>query len=191
MTVSLQKGGNINLNKSAPGVTQLVIGLGWDVRATDGKPFDLDSTAFLLKNGKVRSDQDFIFYRNLKSPCGSVTHNGDNLTGSGAGDDETITFDLLRVPADVDRIAICVTIHEGDINGQNFGQVGNAYIRCVNPVDGVEIARYDLSEDSSTETAMVFGELYLHNGEWKFRAVGQGFAAGLKALATAFGVNVG
>ncbi|MYM34140.1 chemical-damaging agent resistance protein C [Duganella sp. FT94W] len=191
MAISLQKGGNVNLSKEAPGLTKIVVGLGWDVRSTDGSPFDLDGSAFLLKvDGKVRNDSDFIFYNNLKSADQSVAHSGDNRTGDGAGDDETVTIDLTKVPADVDRIAICATIHEGDARRQNFGMVQKAFIRTVNGASNTEIARYDLSEDSSTESAMIFGEVYRNNGDWKFKAVGQGFKGGLGPLAGSFGVGV-
>jgi tellurium resistance protein TerD len=191
MAISLQKGGNVNLSKEAPGLSQLTIGLGWDVRNTDGAAFDIDSSAFILKaDGKVRNDQDFIFYNNLKSADGAVQHSGDNRTGAGEGDDETNNIDLSKVPADVDRIAVCVTIHDAESRRQNFGQVQKAFVRCVNSASGQEVARYDLSEDSSTETAMVFGELYRNGSDWKFRAVGQGFAGGLAALATSYGVSV-
>jgi tellurium resistance protein TerD len=191
MAISLQKGGNVNLSKEAPGLTQLTVGLGWDVRNTDGAAFDIDSSAFLLKtDGKVRQDQDFIFYNNLKSTDGSVQHSGDNRTGAGDGDDETVRVDLSKVPAEVDRIAVCVTIHDADNRRQNFGQVQKAFVRCVNSATNQEIARYDLSEDGSTETAMVFGEVYRNGADWKFRAVGQGYKGGLHALATNYGVSV-
>ncbi|USX13577.1 TerD family protein [Oxalobacteraceae bacterium OTU3REALA1] len=191
MAISLQKGGNVNLSKEAPGLSQIVVGLGWDARATDGSAFDLDGSAFLLKvDGKVRADNDFIFYNNLKSSDGSVTHSGDNRTGAGDGDDETVTIDLTKVPADVERIAICVTIHDGDARKQNFGMVQKAYIRTVNASGNAEIARYDLSEDGSTESAMVFGEVYRNGTDWKFKAVGQGFKGGLGPLAASFGVGV-
>ena len=191
MAISLQKGGNVSLSKEAPGLTKMLIGLGWDVRATDGADFDLDGSAFLLNaNGKVRSDADFIFYNQPKSDNGAVEHTGDNRTGEGEGDDEVIEVDLAAVPADVDKIAITVTIHDADARKQNFGQVSSAFIRCVNPNGNVEIARFDLSEDASVETAMIFGEIYRHNGEWKFKAIGQGFKGGLGALAQHFGVNV-
>jgi tellurium resistance protein TerD len=191
MAISLQKGGNVNLSKEAPGLSKIVVGLGWDVRATDGAAFDLDGSAFLLKvDGKVRNDGDFIFYNNLKSADQSVAHSGDNRTGAGDGDDETVTIDLAKVPADVERIAICVTIHEGDARRQNFGQVQKAFIRTVNAASNAEIARYDLSEDGSTESAMIFGEVYRNNGDWKFKAVGQGFKGGLGPLAGSFGVGV-
>jgi len=192
MSVSLSKGGNVSLSKEAPGLSNILIGLGWDVRSTDGAAFDLDASCFLLnEGGKVRSDGDFIFYNNLKSSDGSVEHTGDNLTGEGDGDDEAVKVDLSRVPADVAKIAIAVTIHDADARRQNFGSVSNAFVRIVDSSNGAEITRYDLSEDSSTETAMIFGEVYRHGGEWKFRAVGQGFAGGLGPMARNFGVNIG
>jgi tellurium resistance protein TerD len=191
MAISLQKGGNVNLSKEAPGLNKMVVGLGWDTRATDGAAFDLDGAVFLLNSsGKVRSDADFVFYNNLKSVDGSVAHSGDNRTGAGEGDDESVTIDLARVPADVDKIAICVTIHEAETRRQNFGQVSKAFVRCVNASGNTEIARYDLSEDGSTEAAMVFGEVYRAGADWKFRAIGQGFKGGLGPLAKNFGVNV-
>ncbi len=191
MAISLQKGGNVNLSKEAPGLTQLKVGLGWDVRATDGAAFDLDGAVFLLNSsGKVRSDSDFIFYNNLKSADGSVVHSGDNRTGQGEGDDETVSIDLTKVPADVDKVVLGVTIHEAESRRQNFGMVGKAFIRCVNAANNQEIARYDLSEDSSTEGAMIFGEVYRNGADWKFRAIGQGFAGGLGPLARNYGVNV-
>ncbi|MFJ9537476.1 TerD family protein [Streptomyces sp. NPDC101225] len=191
MGVSLGKGGNVSLSKEAPGLSAVLIGLGWDVRTTTGADYDLDASALLLNAaGRVASDQHFVFYNNLRSPDGSVEHTGDNLTGEGEGDDESIKVDLAGVPADIDRIVFPVSIHEADARGQSFGQVRNAFIRVVNQANSQEIARYDLSEDASTETAMVFGELYRHSGEWKFRAVGQGYASGLAGIASDFGVNV-
>jgi len=191
MAISLTKGGNVNLSKEAPGLTNITVGLGWDPRATDGQEFDLDAIAFLVNEaGKVRNDQDFIFFNNLKSDNGSVEHTGDNRTGEGDGDDEKIKINLASIPADVSKVAICAIIYEGQARNQNFGQVGDAYIRVVNDNGQAEIARYDLSEDGSTETAMIFGELYRHNGDWKFRAVGQGFSGGLGPLASSYGVNV-
>ena len=190
MAISLQKGGNVNLSKESPNLKKIVIGLGWDPRVTDGATFDLDGSAFLLKaDGKVRSDADFIFYNNLKSSDGSVLHTGDNQTGAGEGDDERLIVDLDKVPADIERISIGVTIHDADARRQNFGMVSKAFIRCLNADGEKEIARYDLSEDSSTETAMVFGEIYRNNGEWKFKAIGQGFKGGLGPLARSFGIN--
>jgi tellurium resistance protein TerD len=189
MSISLSKGGNISLSKSAPGLKKVVIGLGWDPRATDGAEFDLDASAFLLGgNDKVRSPADFVFYSQLKSGDGSVVHTGDNRTGEGDGDDESLKIDLSAVPADVMKIPFVVTIHDATQRGQNFGQVSNAFIRVVNEETNAEIARYDLSEDASIETAMNFGELYRHSGEWKFRAVGQGYAGGLKAMCDQYGI---
>tara|TARA_B110000503_G_scaffold130422_1_gene203808 strand:+ start:318 stop:896 length:579 start_codon:yes stop_codon:yes gene_type:complete len=192
MGVSLQKGGNVSLDKAAPGMTKILVGLGWDERSTDGADFDLDASMFLLnEGGKTQADNDFIFYGNLNSACGSIVHQGDNLTGEGDGDDEAIKVDLSKVPAHVAKIAVTVTVHEAIERGQNFGQVANAFIRIVNDESNEEIARYDLSEDYSIETAMVFGEIYRHNNEWKFKAVGQGYEGGLAAMASQFGINVG
>ena len=204
MAVSLSKGGNVSLSKEAPGLTKVLVGLGWDARATDGGDFDLDASAFLVNaSGKVRGDGDFIFYNNLcgrdcKSPPGcthtdgtcGVTHTGDNRTGAGDGDDEAIKIDLSKVPADVHRIAICVTIHDAEGRRQNFGMVSNAFVRVVNANGDKEVARYDLAEDASTETAMIFAEIYRNGEEWKFKAIGQGFAGGLGPLARNFGVSV-
>ena len=192
MALSLQKGGNLSLSKADPSLTKILVGLGWDERSTDGSAFDLDASAFLLTaSGKVRGDADFIFYNQLKSTDGSVEHTGDNRTGQGDGDDEAMKVDLSKVPAEITKIAFTVTIHDADARRQNFGQVANAFIRVVNDVTGTEIVRYDLAEDYSTETAMVFGELYRNNDEWKFRAVGQGYAGGLKAMCDQFGIQIG
>ncbi|MEU8796800.1 TerD family protein [Spirillospora sp. NPDC048819] len=192
MGVSLAKGGNVSLTKAAPNLTAVTVGLGWDVRATTGADFDLDASALMLAGtGKVMSDHHFVFFNNLKSPDGSVEHTGDNLTGEGEGDDESINVDLNGVPAECERIVFPVSIYDADNRQQSFGQVRNAFIRIVNRNDGNELARFDLTEDASTETAMVFGELYRHSGEWKFRAVGQGYASGLAGIAMDFGVNVG
>jgi tellurium resistance protein TerD len=192
MALTLQKGGNLSLSKTDPSLSKILVGLGWDPRATDGQEFDLDASAFLLDaNGKVRGDADFIFYNQLKSADGSIEHTGDNRTGQGDGDDEVIKVDLSRVPADVQKVAITVTIHDADARRQNFGQVDNAFIRIVNEVTGAEVVRYDLQEEASVQTAMIFGELYRHNGEWKFRAVGQGFNGGLKAMCQQFGHSLG
>jgi tellurium resistance protein TerD len=191
MAISLTKGGNVNLSKEAPSMQQAVIGLGWDARSTDGSPFDLDASAFLLKaDEKVRGDNDFIFYNQPKSSDGSIEHMGDNRTGAGEGDDEVLRVDLTRVPAEVQKVAFAATIHEAEVRRQNFGMVRRAYIRILNEGDGKEIARYDLSEDASTEAAMIFGELYRQGSDWKFRAVGQGFAGGLGPLAKNFGVSI-
>jgi tellurium resistance protein TerD len=192
MGVSLAKGGNVSLTKQAPGLSAVVIGLGWDARTTSGQGFDLDASALMLAaSGRVLSDSHFVFFNNLISPDGSVEHTGDNLTGEGEGDDEQINVDLTRVPAEVDRIVFPVSIYEADSRRQNFGQVRNAFIRVVNAADGAELTRYDLSEDASSETAMIFGELYRHAGDWKFRAVGQGYSSGLAGIARDYGVNVG
>ncbi|MFE6688231.1 TerD family protein [Streptomyces sp. NPDC057743] len=190
MSVTLAKGGNVSLSKAAPNLTQITVGLGWDARSTTGAPFDLDASALLCGSGRVLGDEYFVFYNNLKSPEGAVEHTGDNLTGDGEGDDETILIDLTQVPERVDAIVFPVSIHEADLRGQSFGQVSNAFIRVVNQADGSELARYDLSEDAAGETAMIFGEVYRRNGEWKFRAVGQGYASGLRGIALDFGVNV-
>ncbi|MEM9196264.1 MAG: TerD family protein [Pseudomonadota bacterium] len=191
MAVSLSKGGNVSLSKEAPGLKAITVGLGWDTRATDGADFDLDASLFITADtGKVRSDADFIFYNNVKSADGSVEHMGDNRTGEGEGDDEQVKIALDKVATDVKKLVFAVTIHEADSRSQNFGMVQNAFIRVVNQAGEVEIARYDLSEDFSTETALIFGEVYRHNDEWKFKAVGQGFAGGLGALAREHGVNI-
>ncbi|WP_085918265.1 TerD family protein [Halomonas sp. CSM-2] len=190
MSISLSKGGNISLSKESPGIKQIRIGLGWDARVTTGHDFDLDASVFLVNSeGKCRSDKDFIFYNNLKSTEGSVEHMGDNLTGEGEGDDEVIKVDLSKVPADVDKIAVTVTIHDSANRGQNFGQVENAFARVINEDNNQEVVRYDLSEDYSIEDAMIFCELYRNNGEWKFRAIGQGFGGGLGDLASKYGLN--
>lgn len=192
MGVSLAKGGNVSLSKEAPGLTAIIAGLGWDARATDGQAFDLDASIFICgADGKVAKDADFIFYGNLKSSDGTVEHLGDNRTGEGDGDDEQVKVNLANLSADVQKLVFAVTIHEADSRKQSFGQVSNAYIRIVNQADGVELGRFDLSEDASTNTAMIFGEVYRHNGEWKFKAIGQGYDGGLAPLATSHGVNVG
>ena len=191
MGVSLSKGGNVSLTKEAPNLTAVVVGLGWDARTTTGTDFDLDASALLTnEQGKVLSDAHFVFFNNLRSPDGSVEHTGDNLTGEGEGDDEVINVNLAGVPADVVKIVFPVSIYEAESRQQSFGQVRNAYIRVLNAADQRELARYDLTEDASTETAMVFGELYRHGPEWKFRAIGQGYASGLRGIAQDFGVNV-
>lgn len=191
MGITLQKGGNVSLAKAAgTPLTKLSIGLGWDVRSTTGADFDLDASALLVgESGRVLSDHHFVFYNNLSSPDGSVRHTGDNLTGEGDGDDETIEVELPTVPAEVRRIVFPVSIHDADVRGQSFGQVTNAFIRVVDAVSGTEVARFDLTEDASTETAMIFGELYLREGDWKFRAIGQGYASGLLGIVQDFGVN--
>ncbi|OEJ56806.1 chemical-damaging agent resistance protein C [Streptomyces agglomeratus] len=191
MGVSLSKGGNVSLSKEAPGLSAVLVGLGWDVRTTTGTDYDLDASALMVNEaGKVASNEHFVFFNNLTSPDGSVEHTGDNLTGEGEGDDELIKVNLAAVPADVSKIVFPVSIHDAEARGHSFGQVCNAYIRVVNQAGGTELARYDLSEDAATETAMIFGELYRNGAEWKFRAVGQGYASGLAGIATDFGVNI-
>ena len=191
MGVSLSKGGNVSLTKAAPNMTAVTVGLGWDVRSTTGTDFDLDASAIALgADKKALSDQHFVFFNNLKRPDGAIEHTGDNLTGEGEGDDEAIKVDLSAVPPNVDTITFPVSIYDADARSQSFGQVRNAFIRVVNQADNNELARYDLTEDASTETAMVFGELYRNGAEWKFRAVGQGYASGLAGIARDFGVNV-
>jgi tellurium resistance protein TerD len=191
VTVSLTKGGNVSLTKQAPGLSAVVVGLGWDARTTDGKAFDLDASAIVCDaDGKALSDQHFVFFNNLTSPDGAVEHSGDNKTGEGAGDDEQVKVNLAGLPPEAARVVFPVSIYEGDTAGQTFGQVRNAFIRVLNQADNVELARYDLSEDASTETAMVFGELYRGGDEWKFRAVGQGYSAGLAGIARDFGITV-
>ena len=191
MAVNLSKGGNVNLSKTVPGLDKILVGLGWKPRVTDGKSFDVDSSVFMLNaTGKVRSDADFIFYNNKNSTCGSIMHGGDNTTGVGEGDDEKVMAMLSCIPADVEKIVFAVTIHDAETNKQNFGMISDAFIRVVDSATNKEIARYDLSEDASLETSMNFGELYKHNGEWKFKAMGQGFMGGLKNLAGTYGVSV-
>ncbi len=191
MAVSLSKGGNVSLSKEAPGLKTIRVGLGWDTRVTDGSAFDLDASVFILTEaGKVRSDSDFVFYNNAKGADGAVAHQGDNTTGEGDGDDEVVVVSLDKLPADVAKLSFAVTIHDAESRKQNFGMVTNAFIRVVNEDGAKELARYDLSEDASTETAMIFGELYRNAGEWKFKAIGQGFAGGLGPLAKSFGVNI-
>ena len=192
MAISLQKGQNVSLSKQAPGLKKVRFGLGWDLRKTDGSDFDLDASAFVLDgNGKVLSDQHFVFYNNAKDPSGAVLHKGDNRTGEGEGDYEVIEVELSPMAPNAAKVSFVVTIHDAEARKQNFGQVANAYIRALNADGDQEIARYDLSEDASTETAMIFGELYRHNDEWKFKAIGQGYAGGLAAVAKDFGVNLG
>jgi tellurium resistance protein TerD len=192
MAVSLQKGQNVSLSKQAPGIKKARFGLGWDLRKTDGNAFDLDASAFVLDaGGKVLSDQHFVFYNNAKDPSGAVRHQGDNRTGEGVGDDEAIEIELGLMTPNAAKVSFVVTIHDAEARKQNFGQVQNAYIRALNADGDQEIARYDLSEDASIETAMIFGELYRSNDEWKFKAIGQGYAGGLAAVARDFGVSLG
>ena len=192
MPISLQKGQKVSLTKGNPGLSRVVVGLGWDVNAFDtGGDFDLDAAAFLLTDsGRVSRPEDFVFYGNLKHPSGSVEHLGDNLTGAGDGDDEQIRINLTAVPANITRIAFTVTIYAAESRRQNFGQISNAFIRIYNEDTREEMLRYDLGEDFSIETAAVFGELYKNNGEWKFNAIGSGYQGGLAALCAGYGVDV-
>lgn len=191
MAISLQKGSNVNLSKTAPNLKQILLGLGWNARSTDGMDFDLDASVFMVtETGRVRTDSDFIFYGQLGSSCNSIEHTGDNRTGAGDGDDEAIKIRLEQVPPVITKLVVAVTIHEAELRKQNFGMVHDAFIRLVNLETGVEMIRFDLTEDYSTETAMIFGEVYRYGGEWKFKAVGQGYAGGLRALAIQHGVDV-
>ncbi|MDY2736213.1 TerD family protein [Intestinibacter sp.] len=192
MAITLSKGQKVSLTKGNPGLKHLVVGLGWDTNKYDGGfDFDLDSAAFLLgEGGKVNNDADFIFYNNLKHSSGAVEHLGDNLTGAGDGDDEQIKVDLSLVPANVSKIAFTVTIHEALERRQNFGQVSNSFVRVVNEDTKEELLNYELGEDFSIETAVVVCEIYRHNGEWKFNALGSGFEGGLEALCKNFGINI-
>jgi tellurium resistance protein TerD len=190
MGVSLTKGGNVSLTKAAPNLTAVSVGLGWDLRTTTGTDFDLDASAIALgPDKKAPGNEYFVFFNNLKTPDGSIQHTGDNKTGEGDGDDEVIDVDLAAVPSTVDIVTFPVSIYEADARSQSFGQVRGAYIRVIDKSNGTELARYDLTEDASTETAMVFGELYRNGAEWKFRAVGQGYASGLAGIARDFGIS--
>ena len=193
MAVSLKKGQKVDLTKTNPGLKEVMVGLGWDVKRYDGgSDFDLDASVFMLgADGKVPSDSEFIFYGNKKHSSNSVEHMGDNLTGAGEGDDEQIKINLAQIPANISKIDFTVTIYEAEQRKQNFGQVENAFIRIVNAANGEELIRYDLTEDFSIETAVVVGELYRHGGEWKFNAIGSGFEGGLASLGRNYGVNIG
>jgi tellurium resistance protein TerD len=191
MGLSLSKGGNLSLSKEAPGFTKLKVGLGWDIRTTDGAAFDLDACAFMIgADGKVRSNGDFAFYGQQATQEGAIKLGGDNRTGAGDGDDETMEVDITKVPAEVHRIAVCISIYEADQRRQNFGMVRSSFARVVDLASNREIGRFDLSEDASLDTALIFAEVYRHNGEWKFKAIGQGFAGGLGPLARNFGVDI-
>ena len=192
MPINLSKGQKVDLTKKNPGLKNIMVGLGWDVNAFDsGADFDLDAAAFMLgSNGKCPTEKEFIFYGNLEHMSGAVKHMGDNLTGEGDGDDEQIEVTLPDIPAHVDRVAFTVTIYDAEQRRQNFGQVSNAYIRIVDVNTNSELIRYDLGEDFSIETAVVVGELYRHNGEWKFNAIGSGFQGGLAALCGHYGIEV-
>ena len=190
--LTLTKGSNLSLTKADPGLNKVLVGLGWDPRTTTGDAFDLDASALLLgADGKVRSAADFIFYNQPAAPDGSVVHQGDNRSGEGDGDDEVVAVELSAVGADVERIVFVVSIDQADTRRQNFGQVRSAYCRVVNQESDAEVVRFDLSEDAAPETCMIFSELYRHNGEWKFKAVGQGYATGLAGVAADFGVQLG
>lgn len=193
MPINLSKGQKVSLTKTNPGLTKVVVGIGWDVNAFDtGGDFDLDGSAFLLgESGKVTSQDDFVFYGNLTHKSGAVAHMGDNLTGAGDGDDEQIKIDLSKVPANISKIAFAVTIYDAETRRQNFGQVSNSFIRIYNEVTGEEILRYDLGEDFSIETAAIFGELYKYGSEWKFNAIGSGYQGGLAAICGSYGIDVG
>lgn len=192
MAISLSKGQKVDLTKGNPGLTNIIVGLGWDTNKYDGgQDFDLDSSVFLLDGaGKCASEQDFIFFNNLQGGAGSVVHTGDNLTGEGDGDDEVIKIDLPNVPATIEKVAFTITIHDAEARAQNFGQVSNSYVRIVDEATGTELIRYDLGEDFSIETAIVVGELYRHNGEWKFNAIGSGYQGGLASLVRDYGLQV-
>lgn len=193
MAISLSKGGRISLSKEAPGLANIHIGLGWDERATDGTEFDLDASVFILDEaGKANGETDFIFYNNLKGAGGAIEHQGDNLTGEGDGDDEIVNVNLKELDSNhpnIHKLAVVCTIHEAEQRSQTFGQVNNAFIRIVNADNDQEIVRFDLTEDYSMETAMVFGEVYKKGGEWRFTAVGQGYSGGLGAACTSYGLN--
>ena len=191
MGINLSKGQKVDLTKTNPGLVNVTVGLGWDTNKYDGgNDFDLDSSVFLLgSNGKCSSESDFVFYNNTTGAGGAVVHTGDNRTGDGDGDDEQVNVNLSTVPASIEKIAFSITIHDAEARGQNFGQVNNSYVRILNADSGEELIRYDLGEDFSIETAVVVGELYRHNGEWKFNAIGSGYQGGLGALVTDFGLN--
>lgn len=191
MAINLSKGQKVDLTKGNPGLTKVMVGLGWDVNAFDsGADFDLDAAAFLLgADGKCPTEKEFVFYGNLTHTSGAVAHQGDNLTGDGDGDDEQILIDLSQVPSNIEKIAFTVTIYDAETRRQNFGQVSNAFIRLVDQSTGAELIRYDLGEDFSIETAVVVGEMYRNNGEWKFNAIGSGFQGGLAALCGHYGIQ--
>lgn len=192
MPINLSKGQKVSLTKDNPGLQKVVVGLGWDTNMFDtGASFDLDAAAFMLTDtGRVQTSSDFVFYGNLEHTSGSVRHLGDNRTGEGEGDDEQIQVDLSLVPANITRIAFTATIYEAELRRQNFGQVSNAYIRIYDEMTGQELLRYDLGEDFSIETAVVFGEIYKNGTEWKFNAIGSGYQGGLAALCAGYGVEV-
>ena len=189
MPINLSKGQKVDLTKGNPSLKNIMVGLGWDVNAFDsGADFDLDAAAFMV-GGKCPTEKEFVFYGNLEHTSGAIKHMGDNLTGAGEGDDEQIQVDLAKIPANVEKVAFTVTIYDSDVRRQNFGQVSNAFIRIVDEATGTELIHYDLGEDFSIETAVVVGELYRHNGEWKFNAIGSGFQGGLAALCAHYGIE--
>ena len=191
MAISLQKGQRVDLTKDRPSLKNVLIGLGWDINHYDGETdFDLDASAFMTKaNGKVGNENDFIFYGNLNHVSGSVQHMGDNRTGEGDGDDEVIKVQLDKIPSDYDTISFTVTIYEAEKRLQNFGMVENAYVRLIDEDTGEELVRFDLTEDFSTETALVVAEIYKRDGQWKFVAIGSGYDGGLKALCKEYGID--
>ncbi|MBD7937692.1 MULTISPECIES: TerD family protein [Cytobacillus] len=192
MAIQLSKGQRIDLTKTNPGLKRAVIGLGWDTnKYSGGEAFDLDASAFLADHqNRCQQDQDFVFYNQLEHPSAAVIHTGDNRTGEGDGDDEQLIVEFSKIPSTVDHIGIAVTIHDAEIRKQNFGQVSNAFVRLVNEETNEELLRYDLGEDFSIETAVVVCELYRHNNEWKFNAIGSGFSGGLAALCKNYGLEV-
>lgn len=192
MGIVLKKGQKIDLTKGNPSLNKILLGLGWDTNSFDsGHDYDLDVSIFMVgKSGKVERDEDFIFYNNLKHISGSVEHLGDNRTGAGDGDDEEIIVELLNIPKHIEKIAVTTTIYDAVERRQNFGQVSNSYVRVINNENEVELLKYDLGEDFSTETAIVVCEIYRHNGEWKFSAIGSGFDGGLEALCRNYGLSV-
>ena len=192
MPINLSKGQKVDLTKGNPGLKNIMVGLGWDVNAFDsGADFDLDAAAFMVgENGKCPTEKEFVFYGNLVHPSESVKHMGDNLTGEGDGDDEQSQIDLSKIPANISKVAVTVTSDDAETRRQNFGQVSNAFIRIVDETTNQELIRYDLGEDFSIETAVVVGELYRHDGEWKFNAIGSGFQGGLAALCGHYGIDV-
>lgn len=189
-SVNLTKGGNVDLTKTNPGLSAVVVGLGWNPRTTDGVKFDLDASVVLCDaQGKAPDSSHFVFYNNLVDPSGAVAHQGDNQTGEGEGDDEMVFVDFAKVPATIERLVFIVSIDSATERSQNFGQVGGAYIRVLNAADSSEMAKYDLQEDASANTSLIFGEVYRHGPEWKFRAVGEGYIDGLAGVIAAFGLN--
>lgn len=190
MAVCLTKGANVSLSKEVPGLKKIVIGCGWDA-SSFGKDVDVDVSLILCNaENRVISDNDFIYFNNKTSKDGAVVHGGDSLTGEGSGDDESINVNLDIISKEIVKIPVIVTIYDAKNRNQNFGGINNAYIRIINGEDNKEIARYDLTEDYGTETSVIFGEVYLNNSNWKFKAVGQGSSEGLGQIAASYGVNI-